>query len=92
MQSSRHLIHRTESDGGGSTTGEGGGGGGGSGSGRPRGRNNSYVSSGSGNHGRGSKSNHNKFHLRRSDIAQIEKARIRTLRMTIIIVLGRVER
>lgn len=89
MQSSRHLIHRTESDGGGSTTGEGGGGGGGgSGSGRPRGRNNSYVSSGSGNHGSGSKSNHNKFHLRRSDIAQIEKARIRTLRMTIIIVLA----
>lgn len=30
----------------------------------------------------------NKFHLRRSDIAQIEKARIRTLRMTIIIVLA----
>ena len=38
-------------------------------------RNNSYLSK-------------NKFHLRRSDIAQIEKARIRTLRMTIIIVLA----
>lgn len=41
--------------------------------GRPR-RTNSYIAK-------------NKFHLRRSDVAQIEKARIRTLRMTIIIVL-----
>ncbi|KAJ6221202.1 hypothetical protein RDWZM_007014 [Blomia tropicalis] len=32
--------------------------------------------------------NQSKFHLRRSDIAQIEKARIRTLRMTIIIVIA----
>lgn len=75
MQSSRNLIRRTESDSGtgGSVT---------SSNGRPRGaRNNSYVSNGRGK-------NNNKFHLRRSDLAQIEKARIRTLRMTIIIVLG----
>ena len=63
MQSTRNLIHRSDSTDNGHDNGH-----------RHR-RTRSYPPK-------------NKFHLRRSDIAQIEKARIRTLRMTIIIVLA----